>query len=193
MALFLSGHQRPRRRRAATRTLLLLLLALVLVVLGGRMLQDQSVSGWQAGSQAAPRQGGSSDLQRQVEQLRREKAALEAQLAELRQGSGGAGASAAQVRCGRCCSWYCEGGPRSLWPGCPRACGCAPPCRRPMVHQQRYLPLPRGPAADTCWIQLMSAGCWGPTALKSGCQLRCTTGEGLVLAGGVCRLCPLRC
>ena len=87
--------QRPRRR--AARTLLLLLVAVVLVLLGSRTVLEQSSArlNGHAASQAQPYGSGSSEggssssssaaLQQQVDELLRDKAALEAQLAELRQ------------------------------------------------------------------------------------------------------------
>jgi len=101
MVAFRPGHQRPQRAR----NLLLLLLAAILLCLGGSMLlwQEPAVrSGQKARQTDSTGSSGSSSeaLQRQVDDLRREKAALEAQLAELRQQvqqRSGASTGAAQV------------------------------------------------------------------------------------------------
>ena len=114
MAVLRSNQQRLRRR--AARTLLLLLVAVALVFLGSRMLLEQSSAArsGKAASQAQPNGSGSGEggssrsssaaLQQQVDELLRDKAALEAQLAELRQQVERSAAStgSAQVRCGLC-------------------------------------------------------------------------------------------
>ena len=199
--------QRPRRR--ATRTLLLLV-AVALVILGSRALLEQSSAtlNGHAASQAGSNSSGSSEggsnssaaLLQQVDELLRDKAALEAQLAELRQqverstaSTGSAQVQSAALHlCAVCIMRLrCPGIGASAGLQAPyhyvrnecRATLALPPtgCRSlppppPLVQVQAQM-ASVGWAAATCLSRSMYSGCWGHVAPRLECPYQQTIGE----------------